>query len=234
MNLSIPRRRNSAASHRLTFPFSHLLLVGFTQLSNLLPLRVGERAGVRCFLLFALLTQLSTFNSQLSAATFTNNVTLTETNNTYDGQDIVISGATVTIDGPHSFNSLLLTNGAVLTHLPCTATETHKLNLAVTNAIVVSTNSRIDVSGKGYLAGRTSGNTTNGASTQFSGGSYGGMGGGYSGGLANRVYGDYADPQRLGKWRKCGGYRGRTGEIGRRDFAVGWTGCGRWKFRLLL
>ena len=52
----------------------------------------------------------------------------------------------------------------------------------------------IDVSGKGYAAGRTSGNTTVGASTQFSGGSYGGLGAG----SANAVYGDYAGPQDWG------------------------------------
>ena len=34
----------------------------------------------------------------------------------YDGRDIVISGATVTIDGPHAFHSLLLTHCAMLTH----------------------------------------------------------------------------------------------------------------------
>jgi hypothetical protein len=55
-------------------------------------------------------------------------------------QDIVIDGATVAIDGPHAFNSLLLTNGAVLTHSPCTATEMHKLDLTVCDAVVVSAN----------------------------------------------------------------------------------------------
>jgi hypothetical protein len=63
-------------SHLLPFSFSHLLL----------------------FLVFA---QLSTFNPQLSAAaTFTNNITITETNTTYEGQDIVISvkGALLTVD----------------------------------------------------------------------------------------------------------------------------------------
>ena len=150
---------------------------------------------------------------------------------TWQGTLLVDGGTLMAerVTGP----ALVLTNAAVLTSTNSTASQMHMLEIDVA-VITVSTNSRIDVSGKGYLAGRTSGNTTNGASTQFSGGSYGGMGGGYSGGLANRVYGDYADPQRLGKWRKCGGYRGRTGEIGRRDFAVGWTGCGRWKFRLLL
>ena len=61
-----------------------------------------------------------------SAATFTNNVTLSETNTAYDGQDIIVDGATVTIDGPHSFNSVRLTNNAVLTHSPCTTMTTHK------------------------------------------------------------------------------------------------------------
>ena len=51
-----------------------------------------------------------------SAVTFTNAVTISETNLTYDGQDVIVDGATVTIDGPHSFNSVLLTNSAVSTN----------------------------------------------------------------------------------------------------------------------
>src|SRR6185369_5325517 len=63
--------------------------------------------------------------------------------------------------------------------------------------ITVSTNSRIDVSGKGYIAGRTRGNTTVGAATGSSGGSYGGLGGN-SYGVANAVYGDFAIPEDWG------------------------------------
>jgi hypothetical protein len=74
--------------------------------------------------------QLSTFNPQpLHAATFTANALITETDTSFDGQDIVVSGATLTVDGRHYFNFLLLTNDAVLTHSPCTASETHKLDL---------------------------------------------------------------------------------------------------------
>ena len=58
----------------------------------------------------------------LLAATFTTAVTISESDTTYDGQDIVVNGATLTVNGAHSFASLLLTNGAVLTHSPCTAT----------------------------------------------------------------------------------------------------------------
>ena len=132
------------------------------------------------------------------AATFTTGFTITETNLTYDGQDIVISGATVAIDGAHAFNSLLLTNGAVLTHSPCTALLTHKLNLTITNAVVVTTNSRIDVSAKGYGEGYTTGNTTAGGTQRDCGGSYGGRGGTVGGRQSNAVYGDYADPNDWG------------------------------------
>src|SRR5260221_8488307 len=80
---------------------------------------------------------LSPLAARLPAAVFTSNTIISETDTTYDGQDIVIdgSGFTVTMDGAHNFNSLFLTNGAMLTHSPCTATVTHKLDLRITNAI---------------------------------------------------------------------------------------------------
>jgi RHS repeat-associated protein len=134
------------------------------------------------------------------AATFTNSFLLSETNALYEGHEIIVDGATLTIDGAHTFRSVFLTNGAVLTHSPCTATETHKLELVVTNEIVISADSQIDVSGRGYLGGYTSGNTTVGAAGIAGGGSYGGLGGG----AANRVYGDYADPQ---DWGSGGGQK---------------------------
>jgi len=87
------------------------------------------------------LSQLSTLTPQLAAAPviFTTNAIIAEANAAFDGQEIVIDGAvTVAIDGPHAFNSLLLTNGAVLTVSPCAATEAQKLNLTVPNPVVVS------------------------------------------------------------------------------------------------
>ena len=48
------------------------------------------------------------------AAVFTTNAVISESNTNYDGQDIVIDAATVAIDGPHAFHSLVLTNGAML------------------------------------------------------------------------------------------------------------------------
>ena len=132
----------------------------------------------RLLRLWCLFAALPTFNPQLSAAVFTTNITINEGDTTYDRQDIIVSNATVTINGAHSFNSILLTNSAVLTHSPNTTIATHKLDLTVTNQIAVSANSRIDVSGKGYAPGRTSGNVTNGAAPPYAGGSHGGWGGG--------------------------------------------------------
>jgi hypothetical protein len=53
----------------------------------------------------------------LQAAEFTTPITISETDTTYDGQDIVISNTTVTIDGVHSFSSLLLTNNTAIARL---------------------------------------------------------------------------------------------------------------------
>ena len=77
----------------------------------------------------------------------------------------MIKGTTVAIDGPHNFDSVHLINGGVLTHTANTTTATHKLDLTVTEQVIVDATSRIDVSGKGYLAGRTTGNTTVGGAT---------------------------------------------------------------------
>jgi hypothetical protein len=73
-----------------------------------------ERARVRClpFLLLILLLLLL-FPSLAPAAVFTTNLTLTETNFAYDGQDIVIDGAMVAIDGLHAFNSYAKTSLAL-------------------------------------------------------------------------------------------------------------------------
>ncbi len=81
----------------------------------------------------------------------------------------------------------------LLTTFASTTTQMYKLDLEVSGTLLVDSTSKIDVSGKGYLAGRTTGNTTVGGATGDAGGSYGGLGAS-SGGVSNRVYGDYADP----------------------------------------
>ena len=116
-------------------PFS---LRSLRPLAAMLPLSAsaGERAKVRCRFWFVA-SFVCFVVASAPAANFTSNTTISEANTSYDGQDIVIDGSiTVTIDGSHAFNSLLLTNGAVLTHSPCTASATHKLDLTVTHEVV--------------------------------------------------------------------------------------------------
>jgi hypothetical protein len=109
------------------FSILAVTLAALPQLSALHPLRAGKRAGVRCPFVRS---QPSTFKPQLVACllaaialtsdvcpvtsgasaatvTFTSNVTISETDLAYEGQDIIVSGATLTADGPHAFNFLL-------------------------------------------------------------------------------------------------------------------------------
>lgn len=50
------------------------------------------------------------------ATVITSNLAITPIDASYDGADLVISNCTVTVDGAHSFNSLLVGAGGVLTH----------------------------------------------------------------------------------------------------------------------
>jgi hypothetical protein len=109
-------------------------------------------------------------------------------------------GATVIVDRIEA-PSLSLANGSVLTTLASTATQMHAMELEISGALSVDVTSRIDVSGKGYVQGRTIGNTTVGGATN-GGGSYGGRGGGPG---ANATYGDQFDPD---DWGSGGGGTG--------------------------
>jgi RHS repeat-associated protein len=139
----------------------------------------------------------------------TSPVTISESDRSFDGKNVAIQGTTATIDGPHSFSSVQLVGGAVLTHSADTATQTHELDLSVTQQVVVDASSKIDVSGKGYLPGRTTGNTTVGGTVGASGGSFGGRGG-KDNGAPNQVYGDYADPA---DWGSGGGSSAGGGQV---------------------
>jgi len=52
------------------------------------------------------------------AVTFTHDSFISFADPSYDGQDIVVTNCTLTVDGPHTFNSVQLVNGGVLTHSP--------------------------------------------------------------------------------------------------------------------
>lgn len=70
--------------------------------------------------------------------TFTTDATITADVMTYDGQGIIVSNCTLSVDGPHRFASLLLTNGAVLTHSPAPGGETNnRLELTISGDVVL-------------------------------------------------------------------------------------------------
>jgi hypothetical protein len=166
------------------------------------PLRSRMRLHVASRLWLAALL-CATFAPPLRAQTttvFTNSTLILANNTAYDGQNVVIDKCTVTLIGPHAFNNLTITNGAVLTQQPTTDAQEYYLTVTVTNNLLVDSNSSINASGCGYLAGYTFGNTTTGAASFTAGGSYGGFGGLCCGGssIDNAVYGDYHHPNELG------------------------------------
>jgi hypothetical protein len=107
---------------------------------------------------------------------------------------------------------LTLTNGAVLTHSPTTATKVNKLDIRITGTLTVDATSRIDATGRGFLGGGKPGNPFNGSpfdssgmtvgfqrgSMGRSGGGYGGLGGASGEGVPNTVYGDFRSPNEPG------------------------------------
>ena len=92
-----------------------------------------------------------------NAITFTTSFHIPAGNTTWDGDDIIVQGCTLTVDGPHSFRSLTL-NGAVLNHTPAPNGETNnRIQITVTGDVLVDAVSRVDISGRGYLAAGTPG-----------------------------------------------------------------------------
>jgi hypothetical protein len=151
------------------------------------------------------------------AALIASNTTLAPGDMAYAGADLIVSNCTLTVNGPHSFASLLLTNGGTLT---CEATST-SLVVMVTGDVTVSTNCAVTVTGKGFqgtggtgLGPGGGGGTRNDGGGGGAGGGYGGPGGrsepGYSGGGA---YGSVTAPVA---WGSAGGagYAGTGGAGG--------------------
>ena len=123
---------------------------------------------------------------------------------------LTVSGATLSggrIEAP----ALSVRDAGLVTAPNATTTQVHKLELDIAGTLLVDATSKIDVTGKGYLVGRTSGNTTVGGASN-AGGSYGGVGGRPSVSLSsNAVYGDYADPD---DWGSGGGGNNNDSGVG--------------------
>jgi hypothetical protein len=110
---------------------------------------------------------------------------------------IIVAGGTLA-GGRIVAQTLTVISGAV-TALPATAATTATLEIDVSGTLTVASGAggRIDVTGLGYLAGRTTGNTAIGAASGRSAASHGGQGTSLAG-FTNLVYGDFAYPADWG------------------------------------
>ena len=135
--------------------------------------------------------------------TFTVDTHIINGDTSFSGEDIIVDNCTLTIDGAHSFNSIILRNNAVLTHSPATAMEEYKLVLTIAESVTVNTGSKIDVSGRGYPAGYTwsvdgAKQTDYNSNWYYVGASYGGYGYPYKDENYLDTYGDFKNPNELG------------------------------------
>ncbi len=125
-------------------------------------------------LLAALILALA---SKAFAAVLTQNTTLGAGDTTYDGQEIVVSNCTLTVNGPHAFASLLLTSNAVLTHAAAPNGETNnRVLLTIAGDATIEAGCNINASARGYASASGPGAGGNWGD-QGSGGGHGGQGG---------------------------------------------------------
>lgn len=115
----------------------------------------------------------------------TENTVIAENDMAIDGHEVVVDGCTLTLDGVHVLERLLLTNSATVTH----SSDSPGLVLTVLETATIPAGSKIDVNAKGMLPLPDS--------TGRSGGSYGGRGGDYFG-VSGAAYGDAVRPVEAG------------------------------------
>jgi hypothetical protein len=143
--------------------------------------------------LIALTAALVLHTTSALAVVFTSNTTIAIGVTTYDGQDIVVSNCTLTVNGPHSFASLLVTSNGLVTHSPApTGTAANSLNLTIAQDATIEAGGVISAVGKGYGAQSGPGQGNDYGS---GGGGYGGEGGGALGGTN---YGSITAPVDFG------------------------------------
>src|ERR1035437_10903604 len=101
--------------------------------------------------LAAITAALALLTTAAHAAVFTTNASIAIGVTTYDGQDIVVSNCTLTVDGPHPFTSLLVTSNGVVTHTADPAgTTSNRLDLTILTDVTVALGGAIQADGRGY------------------------------------------------------------------------------------
>jgi hypothetical protein len=139
----------------------------------------------------------------VEGVTFTTDTYISGSNMSYEGQDIIVDRCTLTVDSAHSFNSLQVKNGGIVTHSPLCSPILH---LTIAHDVSIDIQSRIDVSGKGYGSAAGPGKGGNGTS-YGAGGGYGGLGGNSrnNNAIGGSTYGSITEPVLLGSGGGTGG-----------------------------
>lgn len=131
-------------------------------------------------------------------------ITLTAGDPSLDGQSVIVTDGTLTIEGPHTFRDLVVLGGGTVTHPPTDPSAEHRLELDVTRDVYIGCGRAIDVAGRGYpggpasQAGYTYPNTPVGGAAARTGGSHGGRGGRVDPEAPNPAYGDLFLPRDPG------------------------------------
>jgi hypothetical protein len=141
------------------------------------------------------------------AVVFTTPIVIGPYDYSFEGQDITISSCIVSINGFHSFASLHVIGGGVLTHLPAAPGQpNNRIDLAIAMDVLIDPFSKIDVSLAGYgpgFPGPGAGVTGTVNGDYGSGGANGGFGGDASSGArGGRPYGSLSQPM---DWGSAGG-----------------------------
>ncbi|MFH1745534.1 MAG: immunoglobulin domain-containing protein [Planctomycetota bacterium] len=131
------------------------------------------------------------------AVTFTENTYIGPTDTTYDNDDIIVDGCTLTVDGAHPFNSLQIINGGIVTHSANADVQEFTLDLTIATNVTVETGSRIDVDGKGYSSSEGPGQGED-HGTYGAGAGHGGNGGNSSAAAGGSSYGSILQPTDIG------------------------------------
>ena len=168
----------------------------------------------------AITAALALLTTTAHAAVFTTDATIAIGVTNYDGQDIVVSNCTLTVNGPHSFTSLLVTSNGVITHTADPdGTIGNRLDLTILTDATVALGGVIQASGLGYGGSQGPGRGTEGGRFYGtgSGGGYGGVGGWANPGLGDSVvaggtsYGSLLQPTDFGSGGGGGGGYGGSG-----------------------
>jgi hypothetical protein len=165
--------------------------------------------------LFAIIAALALSTTAALATIFTTNTTIAVGNTTYDGQPIIVSNCTLTVNGPHQFNSLLVTsNGVVTATADPTGTNSNGLALTILTDATVAPGGAIQADGQGGGAqqGPGAGGTLSCNWGAGGGGGHGGLGGAGNDGCGSvpggAAYGSVLQPVTEGSG---GGWAGGAG-----------------------